>query len=261
MVQKGIVIDTSKCIGCRACQIACQQWHSLTAEDTTFTGTYTNPPELSGTNLTLIKFFETESAGQVKFHFVTNRCRHCDDPQCKKACPLKAIKRQKNGIVRIDPDICDPFSCVPPDRYSDPRPCQIACPFKIGGVPFNPIGIPRKDYVKNGGLVSTKMMKCDFCYNRFGAQGNALGLPIGDFANTRKPACEVTCAPGAIKSYSINSPDEGKICTKIKNKAKQRVTFLKANGYPNANVYPNKYLTHVVWVLLEPPSTYGFIDA
>jgi formate dehydrogenase iron-sulfur subunit len=225
MVQKGIVIDTSKCIGCKACQVACQQWHSLTAEDTTFTGTYTNPPELSGVNLTLIKYFETESAGQVKFHFVTDRCRHCEEPQCKKACPLKAIKRQKNGIVKIVPEICNPFECVTPAHFSDPRPCQAACPFK--SMFDGAIGIPRKDYVKDGSPVTTgKMMKCDFCYNRFGAQGNALGLPIGDFANTRKPACEVTCAPGAIKSYSVNSTVPAKICTKIKNKAKQRVTFL-----------------------------------
>jgi formate dehydrogenase iron-sulfur subunit len=260
MVQKGIVIDTSKCIGCKACQVACQQWHSLTAEDTTFTGTYTNPPELSGVNLTLIKYFETESAGQVKFHFVTDRCRHCEEPQCKKACPLKAIKRQKNGIVKIVPEICNPFECVTPAHFSDPRPCQAACPFK--SMFDGAIGIPRKDYVKDGSPGTTgKMMKCDFCYNRFGAQGNALGLPIGDFANTRKPACEVTCAPGAIKSYSVNSTVPAKICTKIKNKAKQRVTFLKANGYPNANVYPAGYQTHVVWVLLEPPTTYGLVSA
>jgi formate dehydrogenase iron-sulfur subunit len=255
MVQKGIVIDISKCIGCKACQIACQQWHKLTAEDTTFTGTYTNPPELSGTNLTLIKFFETESAGQVKFHFVTDRCRHCEVPNCKTACPLKAIKRQGNGIVRINPDKCDPTLC----STEDVKPCQQACPFKKDE--SSRIGIPKRDYVKNGSPVTTKSMKCDFCYNRFGAQGTALGLPAGVFANTRKPACEVTCAPGAIKSYSITSAVAGKICTKIKNKANQRVTFLKANGYPNANVYPAGYQTHVVWVLLEQPSTYGFVNA
>jgi formate dehydrogenase iron-sulfur subunit len=255
MVQKGIVIDISKCIGCRACQIACQQWHKLTAEDTTFTGVYTNPLELSGTNLTLIKFFETESAGKVQFHFVTDRCRHCEVPQCKKACPLKAIKRQKNGIVRIDPAICQPTVC----STEDLKPCQIACPFKTttDGV----TGIPRRDYVKNGSPVITKSMKCDFCYNRFGAQGTALGLTAGAFANTKKPACEVTCAPGAIKSYSINSTVKAKICTKIKNVANKRVTYLKANGYPNANVYPVGFDTHVVWVLLDPPTTYGFVNA
>ena len=250
MTGKRLMIDTSKCIGCRACQVACQQWHSLTAEDTTFTGTYTNPPDLSGTNLTLIKFVEVEEAGKVGFHFVTDRCRHCDNPQCKIACPLKAIKRQDNGIVRINPDKCDPLSCVTPEHYSDLRPCQMACPFKKDGVPFNTLGIPRMNYVKNGSPVSTKMMKCDFCYNRLGLKGQALGLPVGTFASTLKPACEVTCAPGAIKSGPADT---------IKRKANKRVTYLKANGYPNANVYPASLPTHVIWVLLEPPQTYGLM--
>jgi formate dehydrogenase iron-sulfur subunit len=246
MTGKRMLIDTSKCIGCKACQVACQQWHSLTAEDTTFTGTYTNPPELSGTNLTLIKFIEKENAGKLEWLFLNDRCRHCENPNCKTACPRKAIKRQLNGIVRINPDKCDPTLC----STKDVKPCQEACPFKKNG--GSPIGIPKRDYVKNGSPVTTKMMKCDFCYNRLGLNGQALGLPVGAFASTLKPACEVTCAPGAIKSGPAD---------KMKRKANKRVTYLKANGYPNANVYPAGLLTHVIWVLLEPPYVYGIVSA
>jgi formate dehydrogenase iron-sulfur subunit len=245
MTGKRILIDTSKCIGCRACQVACQQWHSLTAEDTTFAGTYTNPPDLSGTNLTLIKFFEKEEAGKVDFHFVTDRCRHCDTPNCVPSCPLGAIKRKANGAVFIKIAKCipeGPGACTD-QPYPALRPCQLGCPFKVSG---DGIGVPRWKYMKNGVLTGDKMKKCDFCYNRFGNTA----LPIGTFANTQKPACQVTCAPGAISSGVADT---------VFNKAKKRVTYLKANGHPNANVYPNQngLKTHVIWVLLENPTVYG----
>jgi formate dehydrogenase iron-sulfur subunit len=244
MTGKRILIDTSKCIGCKACQIACQQWHSLTAEDTTFTGSYTNPPELSETNLTLIRFIEKEEGDNVKFLFLTSRCRHCQDPRCKEACPLGAIKKQKNGIVRIDPDICDPTACSTDPLWVD-RPCQRQCPFKDFG---GGTGIPRRQYVKNGTPISGKSYKCDFCYDRFGKAQLKSGKFVGAFAKSNRPACEVTCGPGAIKSGAANT---------MMNKATKRVKYLKNHGYPDANVYPNDFPTHVIWVLTEKPEVYG----
>jgi formate dehydrogenase iron-sulfur subunit len=250
MTGKRMLIDTSKCIGCKACQIACQQWHSLSAEDTAFTGSYTNPPDLSGANLTLIKFFEIEKNGSVQFHFVTERCRHCEYPNCLLSCPLGAIKKKNNGMVFIDLTKCipeGPGACTD-QPYPAKRPCQLGCPFKVSG---DGLGIPRLKYMKDGSLTGDKMKKCDFCYNRFGNQGASLGLPPkGAFAKSRLPACEVTCAPGAIKSGKAKA---------MLNKANKRVTYLKANGYPNANVYPNQngIPTHVIWVLLENPTVYG----
>jgi formate dehydrogenase iron-sulfur subunit len=242
MTGKRMLIDTSKCIGCKACQVACQQWHSLTAEDTTFTGTYTNPPDMSGTNLMVIKFTEIETSGQVRWLFLNDRCRHCQHPSCKGSCPLGAIKRQKNGIVRIDPDICDPNVC----STSGKKPCQWGCPFYV----------PKYIYEKNSVEVATKMMKCDFCYNRINASPEATILKNPPFKSSdgktksALPACQVTCAPGAITTGKADG---------ILTKARKRVTYLKANGYPNANIYPSQtaWPSHVIWILLEPKETYA----
>jgi formate dehydrogenase iron-sulfur subunit len=240
MTGKRMLIDTSKCIGCKACQVACQQWHSLPAADTAFTGSYTNPPDMSGANLTVAKFNEVEVGGKLKWLFFKDQCRHCEYPFCLDACPLGAIrKNKKKGMILINPDICNPSACKLP--YTDLRPCQLYCPYKsVAGM-----GVPRWKYVKDGELQGEKMRKCDFCYDRF----PNTDLKKGEFANSRKPACEVTCTPGAIKS--------GKADTILK-KAKSRVRYLKRHGYPNANIYPlGGDHTHVVWVLAEDPKAYG----
>jgi formate dehydrogenase iron-sulfur subunit len=267
----GMVIDTSKCTACRACMVVCKQWHSLPAEGhiqdpisgewhTEFKGVYTNPPDLSGATLTLIRFKEAEVGEKLRFLFFNDRCRHCETPTCRQACPLvpKAIKRQKNGIVRIDPDLCRPDLC----SSKDVKPCQQACPFKIDG---NPVGIPKWKYMRNGELIETKMRKCDFCYNRMNASPEATKLKSPPFLSSdgltksALPSCAVTCPPGAIKVYSAKT--SAGVIKKIRNKAIERVTVLKANGYPNAQVYPAGLQTHVVWVLIESPSAYGITPA
>lgn len=95
-------IDTSKCIGCKACQVACKQWHQLPAGTTTFNG-YTNPPRLNENNLTYVKFVERDDiegmyGEQLQFLFFKDQCRHCVNPQCKTACP-KGIRKTKEGFV------------------------------------------------------------------------------------------------------------------------------------------------------------------
>ena len=253
MLGKRMLIDTSKCTACRACMVACKQWHSLPAVDTEFTGSYTNPPDLTGADLTNVQFTEAEVVGKLRFLFFNNRCRHCDAPTCRVACPLvpKAIKRQANGIVRIDPALCNPTLC----STNAIKPCQTACPFKSIG--DGVIGIPKREYVKDGSPVSTVMRKCDLCYNRFAnptLRGDYDPIPPGSvkYKGSNKPACALTCPPGAIKVG---------VADKMLNQARARVNKLKAAGYPNANVYPAGLATHVIWVLTEAPSAYGIVAA
>ena len=240
MTGKRLFIDTSKCQACKACQAACKQWHSLEAEDTTFTGSYTNPPNTSGANLTVVKFTEKEESSKLEWLFFKEQCRHCENPNCKTACPRKAIKRKLNGTVWIKEELCDPSLC----STEEVKPCQQACPFKTFGM-----GIPKRNYVRNGSPVETKMQKCDLCYDRW--PGNPASVVLPD-ASSKKPACMVTCPPGAIMFGAADA---------MKRKANKRVTILKANGYPNANVYPAGVQTHVIWVLLEPPVVYGIVPA
>ena len=242
MTGKRLFIDTSKCQACKACQAACQQWHSLEAEDTTFTGSYTNPPDMSGANLTVVKFTETEADGKVKWLFFKDGCRHCNAPTCKVACPLvpKAIKRQANGVVRIDPALCKPDVC----SANAIKPCQTACPFK--SISDGVIGIPKREYVKDGSPELTVMRKCDLCYDRF--SNSALK------AQNRRPACQAACPPGAI-SFGDADP--------ILAEAINRVNYLRTHGWPNAKIYPGQSgddATHVIWVLTQNESRYGQED-
>ncbi len=251
MTGKRIFIDTSKCQACKACQAACQQWHSLEAEDTTFTGSYQNPPDMSGANLTLVRFNEIEAGGKVKWLFFKDQCRHCQDPKCKRDCPRGAIVKQANGIVRINPDKCDPTACTTEPSWMD-RPCQRACPFKDfdGGT-----GIPKWQYTKDDVLTYAPfMMKCDCCYNRMNTSPEAMELKSPPFVSTdgktksALPACKVTCPPGAIKFGAADG---------MWTQATKRVNYLKTHGYPDANIYPANFPTHVIWVLTEKPEKYG----
>ncbi|MEW6214282.1 MAG: 4Fe-4S dicluster domain-containing protein [Nitrospirota bacterium] len=237
MIGIRLLIDTSKCVACRACQVACQQWHSLPSEDTTFTGTYQNPPDVSGANLTVAKFFEVYDT-KLNWLFFKDQCRHCENPFCLQRCPLNAIIRDATtGIVRIDPVKCDPSIC----HGAETKPCQVQCPY----------GIPEYKYVKDGSLVRTVMRKCDFCYDRFDYDFNhdPLNNPTWD-TGSRKPACELTCPPGAILSGDADS---------ILTEANNRVNYLKTDGFPDASVYPKQIddPTHVIWVLTKIWSVYG----
>ena len=138
-VRKGVLIDISKCIGCRACQVACKEWNDLPAEHTINRGTYENPPHLSGTTWNIIKFYELEEDNKVMWHFKRHGCHHCTDSNCLEGCPTGAIKRSPSGMVYIDQKIC--IGC---------KNCIQLCPF----------GIPHLN-AKTG-----TSMKCTGCFDR-----------------------------------------------------------------------------------------------
>jgi formate dehydrogenase iron-sulfur subunit len=223
-----LLIDTSKCIGCKACQIACQQWHSLSPEDTAFAGTYQNPPDMSAANLTVTKFFEVVNK-KLNWLFFKDQCRHCDEPPCKEHCPFSAIIKQVDGIVRIDPARCSPDRC----SRNVVKPCQAECKFDE---------IPRYRYMKAGILVTTKMRKCDFCYDRL----------VGGINSTpsKKPACQMACPAGAI-SFGNADP--------IMAEASSRLSYLRSHGLSQAKIYPEDSgsSTHVIWILPQEEGVYG----
>jgi formate dehydrogenase iron-sulfur subunit len=138
-MRKSILIDTSKCMGCRACQVACKQWNQLSADETAFTGTYENPPRVSPTTWTRITFQEEETEKGVKWYFGNQRCMHCTDAACEIVCPVGAIYHTDAGTVDIDFNKC--IGC----NY-----CAANCPFKV-------ISFDRKTDLPT---------KCTFCYDR-----------------------------------------------------------------------------------------------
>ncbi len=157
--QMGILIDVSKCTGCRGCQVACKQWNNLPATRTAFSGSYENPPRIEGNTWTRVKFVEDmQSGGNVRFLFRKTQCMHCTEASCVAVCASGAATRLNNGTVVIDQDKC--IGC---------KNCVVACPF--GAVAFDPqTGTSRK---------------CRLCYERV--------------ENNMPPACVKTCPPGALQ--------------------------------------------------------------
>ncbi len=159
-MSKAILIDTTLCIGCRACQVACKSWHNLEGERSTFSETWSNPRYLDSNNYTRIIFREVaKPGGQVSWHFISRRCMHCNDPACVTVCPGAALTKLETGPVVYDDDRC--IGC----RY-----CMMACPFQI----------PKFEW----GSAVPLIRKCDFCADRL-AQGQA-------------PACATTCPTGTL---------------------------------------------------------------
>jgi len=157
---KAVLYDANKCIGCRACQVACKQWNELPAEETTNRGTLENPPQLSARTFTKLRFREVEHDGEFRWVFAKIQCMHCEDPACVAACLVGALQKTKDGPVIYDDRRC--IGC----RY-----CMMACPF----------GVPTFEWDKPLPWIR----KCTFCADR-----QAAGL---------EPACVSTCPTGALK--------------------------------------------------------------
>src|SRR5471030_2141604 len=153
------LIDTTKCIGCKACQVACSEWNELRDEVGHNHGTYDNPHDLSAETWTLMRFTEHENtAGNLEWLIRKDGCMHCADPGCLKACPSPgAIVQYSNGIVDFIHENC------------------IGCGYCIKGCPFN---IPRISKVDH------KAYKCTLCSDR---------VAVG-----QGPACAKACPTHCI---------------------------------------------------------------
>jgi formate dehydrogenase iron-sulfur subunit len=153
--------DTSLCIGCRACQVACKQWNELDMEVPDWTGTYQNHTHFTDATFRLVRFVEEPGGkpnGDLAWLLMSDVCKHCVDAGCLNACPTGAIYRTEFGTVNIDQAVCN--GC----RY-----CVSACPF--GVVSFN----------EQTGTAK----KCTFCNDRI---HNGLG-----------PACAKACPTESVQ--------------------------------------------------------------
>jgi formate dehydrogenase iron-sulfur subunit len=154
------LIDVSKCIGCKACQVACSEWNDLHEEIGFNTGVYQNPHDLTPNAWTLMRFTEWDNheTGDLEWLIRKDGCMHCEDPGCLKACPAPgAIVQYSNGIVDFVSENC------------------IGCGYCVKGCPFN---IPR---ISN---VTHKASKCSLCSDR---------VAVG-----QGPACAKACPTQAI---------------------------------------------------------------
>src|SRR6267154_1372716 len=102
------LIDTTTCIGCKACEVACMEWNDLPFGETVFNNTYQTMPETRWNYWNLILFNEHEREdGTLMWLMRKNQCMHCAEPGCLEACPSDgAIVQYTNGIVDFQQDKC-----------------------------------------------------------------------------------------------------------------------------------------------------------
>lgn len=186
-MSRATLIDTTKCIGCRSCQISCKSWNALPAEVTQAPVAAVglqNPRTLSAKTYVVVQHKEVDdpkcSAG-FRSVFVKRQCMHCEDPACVSACPVTAMHKTAEGPVVYDQDKC--IGC----RY-----CVWACPW----------GVPTAEWDS----LAPKISKCTMCYDRIERESVVMrnGVPLT--AEERKlagiqqavPACVKQCPAGAL---------------------------------------------------------------
>ena len=222
---KGMFVDTSICIGCKACQVACKEWNGLEGEPdhfrvdaagqlkaSNFTGdSYNNTGSLSATDWREVKFIESGSvqAGNMAWYMMSDSCKHCTNAGCLDVCPTHALIKTDLGNVVVQQDVCN--GC---------RNCIAACPF--GVISYNN---------KTG-----RVNKCTLCDDR-----------IHDGLET---ACAKACPTDSIVFGDVD---------KLRPQARTRVETLKKLGFNKAQLYGDEDVLgglNVFYLLLDTPDKY-----
>ena len=171
--RKGFFTDTTLCIGCKACEVACKEWNELPQDGYTFTGmSYDNTGELSGSTWRHVAFVE-QMDERNRWLMESDVCKHCTHAACLDVCPTGAIVRTEFGTVVIQDDVC--HGC----GY-----CVVACPFGVISERVDERS-PRGETTGRG-----TMGKCTLCYDR---------LKGGD-----EPACAKACPTTSIQYGNVD---------------------------------------------------------
>jgi formate dehydrogenase iron-sulfur subunit len=196
----GFFADTSLCIGCKACEVACKEWNALPADTLGLTGhSYDNTSRLSATTWRHVAFIEqlgfrngdgrvTEMRPfQSNWLMASDVCKHCAHAGCVEACPTGALFDTEFGTIVVQQDVCNGCGyCVP------------SCPF--GVVELN--------------LPDGKAHKCTLCYDRLKG-----GL---------EPACAKACPTDSIQFGRLSE---------LRERARRRVEDQHGRGVDEAYLY------------------------
>ncbi len=194
----GFFTDTTLCIGCKACEVACKEWNALPADDLSLTGmSYDNTAALSATTWRHVTFVErleadgsrpTEMAPfQSHWRMMSDVCKHCDNAPCQEACPTGALFRTEFDTVVVQQDICN------------------GCGYCVPSCPFGVIDLSELD---------GKAHKCTLCYDRLKG-----GL---------EPACAKSCPTDSIQFGELSA---------LQARAAERLRELQELGVAGAHLY------------------------
>ena len=135
----GLLYDTSLCIGCKSCVVACREANGHAPDTRLSGGLWDMPADLNGRTRTVIKLYK--DADSPERSYFKAQCLHCVDPACVGACMIGALQKREHGIVTYDSYFCS--GC----RY-----CQMVCPFEV----------PKFEWEK----LAPKIVKCELCSHR-----------------------------------------------------------------------------------------------
>jgi formate dehydrogenase iron-sulfur subunit len=218
----GFFTDTTVCIGCKACEVACKQWNQLPSDGFNWSGnSYDNTTELSASTWRHVKFieqFSVESPSEPALNrwlMMSDHCKHCLAAPCHQACPTGAIIQNEFENVYIQADICNGCSC-----------CIAACPFGV---------ITRSEM---GG----HSHKCTLCYDR---QRDGL-----------EPACAKACPTQSIHFGPVNELRE-QARKRVEELHRRGVPQAYLYGDAPTETYSEM---HSFYLLVDRPSVYGLPD-
>ena len=228
-VTVGFLTDSTLCIGCKACEVACKEWNDVPDDGLLFSGdSYDHTDRLSGSTWRHVKFLEVDRAlrpqegpftdsaeAPFSWLFVSDVCKHCEVAGCLEACPTGSILRTELGTVYVQDDVCN------------------GCGYCVVGCPFGVIDRRPEPLEGAGGA-----FKCTFCYDR-----QLDGLT---------PACAKVCPTESI----LFGPLED-----LRVKGAERVRELERHGYHEPSLYDPRETSvrgvHALFVLLGDPEPYG----
>jgi formate dehydrogenase iron-sulfur subunit len=230
----GFFTDTSVCIGCKACEVACKEWNAIPEDGLDLTGmSYDNTGELGASTWRHVAFIEQKKPlkvgadvdyegvdvlglaadnGEFRWLMSSDVCKHCTHAACLDVCPTGSLFRTEFGTVVVQEDICNGCGyCVP------------ACPYGV---------IDRRE--DDG-----RAWKCTLCYDRIGD-----GL---------QPACAQACPTESIQYGPLDE---------LRERASDRVEALREAGVAGARLYgedPDDGVggTGAFFLLLDEPEVYG----
>jgi len=155
----GFFTDTSICIGCKACEVACKEWNGVPEDGLSFSAeSYDNTNALGADTWRHVAFIEQAAGGELRWLMSSDVCKHCTHAACLEVCPTGALFRTEFGTVVVQEDVCNGCGyCIP------------ACPFGV---------IDRRE--EDG-----RAWKCTLCYDR---------LKVGE-----EPACAKACPTDSIQ--------------------------------------------------------------
>ncbi len=226
----GFFTDTTVCIGCKACQVACHQWNDLPAGKGARTplpvlsgNSYDNTGSFSDVNWRHVKFIEqpTQDHNRVAWLMMSDVCKHCVNAPCLEVCPTAAILRTEFDTVYINEPACN--GC---------RDCISACPYGV-------IHISERKNVAQ---------KCTFCYDR---------LKVG-----LTPACAQACPTQSIRFGPVRQLKEI-AQARVEQLNAERLDSGQRRGDSESKAYlygaDDKILggLNAFYLLVDKPQTYG----